>query len=121
MLGFYRMPDFSIENIKVQMRKGFLEFPVLLVIQRGDVYASDILQALKQADLIVVEGTLYPLLSRMKRQGLVAYEWRESKAGPPRKYYSLTDAGTAMLAELIATWTQLSGALHALMHHEKSI
>lgn len=105
----------AIENNKAQMRKGLLEFCILLVIAEGDVYASDILQRLKEADLLVVEGTLYPLLSRLKSQGFVSYEWRESKSGPPRKYYALTKEGQAVLKDLVGTWRSLSSSIHSLL------
>mgnify|MGYP001953047398 CR=1 FL=1 len=98
---------YSISSAQAQMRKGFLEFSVLLVIGSGRAYASDILRSLKAAHLVVVEGTLYPLLSRLKRSGLVSYEWKESRSGPPRKYYSITAEGTRILHELKETWTSL--------------
>ncbi len=106
--------DFDVENARVQMRKGLLEFPILLIVAQGEVYASDILDQLKKADLIVVEGTLYPLLSRLKKNGLVAYVWRESKTGPPRKYYTLTSHGEAVLMELLKTWDVLSNSITRL-------
>jgi PadR family transcriptional regulator PadR len=84
---------FSIENTKVQMRKGILEFCILGIISRGEVYASDILDALKNANMLVVEGTVYPLLTRLKNAGLLTYEWKESSSGPPRKYFTLTQEG----------------------------
>ena len=113
--------DFNVENARVQMRKGLLEFPILLIVAQGKVYASDILQQLKKADLIVVEGTLYPLLSRLKKSGLVEYEWRESKAGPPRKYYTLTKEGKEVLRELLGTWKVLSDSITKLIRtYEKS-
>ncbi len=105
----------AIENNKAQMRKGLLEFCILLVIHEGDVYASDILQRLKEADMLVVEGTLYPLLSRLRSQGMVSYEWRESKSGPPRKYYALTKEGKAALKDLTGTWRDLSSSIHSLL------
>ena len=80
----------KLENTKVQMRKGVLEYCILTIISRGEVYASDILQALKDARLLVVEGTVYPLLTRLKNAGLVSYEWKESTSGPPRKYFRTT-------------------------------
>ena len=80
---------FSIENTKVQMRKGILEFCILGIISRGEVYASDILDALRNANMLVVEGTVYPLLTRLKNVGLLTYEWKESTSGPPRKYFTL--------------------------------
>jgi PadR family transcriptional regulator PadR len=97
----------NIENTQVQMRKGILEFCVLHIIARGEVYASDMLEELTAARIMVVEGTLYPLLTRLKNAGLVDYRWVESVSGPPRKYYTLTDSGKAFLAELQATWDEL--------------
>jgi PadR family transcriptional regulator PadR len=108
-------PEISSDNAKAQMRKGILEFCVLLIISRGEAYASDILQTLKDADLLVVEGTLYPLMSRLKTAELVSYEWRESKSGPPRKYYSLTVKGKASLKELVSTWKDLSQSIDSLL------
>ncbi len=103
------------ENSKAQMRKGTLEFAILLIIARGNVYAGDILEGLKKADLLVVEGTLYPLLSRLKREELLEYSWKESSSGPPRKYYSLTEAGKQMIASLTTTWKSLSTSIHSLI------
>lgn len=94
------MAEINVENIKSQMRKGVLEFCVLLILRRKPAYASELIAALKDAHLIVVEGTLYPLLTRMKNAGLLAYNWVESTSGPPRKYYELTDKGRAALAAL---------------------
>ena len=85
------------ENTQTQMRKGILEYCVLLIISRGEIYASDIIAELKQAKLLVVEGTLYPLLTRLKNNGLLAYNWVESTSGPPRKYYVLTEDGKQIL------------------------
>jgi PadR family transcriptional regulator PadR len=112
---------YSIENAKSQMRKGFLEFPVLLIIGTRASYAPDILRELKDANLLVVEGTLYPLLSRLKRYGLVDYSWKESKSGPPRKYYAITKAGKEALAELEGSWNALGASLSKLVTtYEKS-
>ena len=97
----------KLENTKVQMKKGILEYCILSVISRGEVYASDILNTLKGAKMIVVEGTLYPLLTRLKNSGLVSYNWVESTSGPPRKYYKLTTAGEIFLTELDKTWKNL--------------
>lgn len=97
----------KLENTKVQMRKGILEYCILSIISEGEVYASDILDTLKNARLIVVEGTLYPLLTRLKNTGLLSYQWKESTSGPPRKYYVLTDEGKAFLKELDTTWEEL--------------
>ena len=99
------------ENTQTQMRKGILEYCVLLIISRGEIYASDIIAELKQAKLLVVEGTLYPLLTRLKNNGLLAYNWVESTSGPPRKYYVLTEDGKKMLAQLDTTWQELAYAI----------
>lgn len=96
------------------MRKGLLEFCILLVISDKRAYSSDILNTLKDADLLVVEGTLYPLLSRLKTQGLVEYDWEESKSGPPRKYYELTKLGRETLRDLEKTWKELVGSITSL-------
>ena len=96
-----------LENIKSQMRKGILEYCILSVMSRQEAYTSDILEALRQADLLVVEGTLYPLLSRLKNNGLLSYRWQESKDGPPRKYFALTDEGKELLASLDKEWNTI--------------
>lgn len=93
------------------MRKGILEYCVLLIISRGEIYASDIIAELKSAKLLVVEGTLYPLLTRLKNNGLLGYNWVESTSGPPRKYYTLTEEGTSILGQLDGTWQELSFAI----------
>ena len=97
----------KVENTQVQMRKGILEFCILEIIARGEAYASDMLEELTAAKMIVVEGTLYPLLTRLKNAGLLEYKWVESKSGPPRKYYKLTDRGSKFLGSLTATWDEL--------------
>jgi len=99
------------ENTQTQMRKGILEYCVLLIISRGEIYASDIIAELKQAKLLVVEGTLYPLLTRLKNNGLLAYNWVESTSGPPRKYYVLTEDGKQILKQLDNTWQELAYAI----------
>jgi PadR family transcriptional regulator PadR len=99
------------ENTQTQMRKGIIEYCVLLIISRGEIYASDIIAELKQARLLVVEGTLYPLLTRLKNNGLLNYNWVESTSGPPRKYYVLTPAGTEILKQLDHTWQELAYAV----------
>jgi PadR family transcriptional regulator, regulatory protein PadR len=110
-----------IENYRVQMRKGILELVVLLVISRGDVYSSEILKILKKLDLLVIEGTLYPLMSRLHQQGLLGYRWEESETGPPRKYYSLTEQGTETLAELKSIWSKFNHTISKLTKkYEKS-
>ena len=101
----------KIENSKAQMRKGVLEFCILSVISEGKIYPSDIIKRMKAARLIVVEGTLYPLLTRLKNAGLLAYEWIESTSGPPRKYYFLTETGKEFLLELKKTWDDLAYAV----------
>lgn len=101
----------KLENTKAQMRKGVLEYCILLVLNGKPLYASDIIKALKEAKLIVVEGTLYPLLTRLKNAGLLAYRWEESTQGPPRKYYELTDTGRKFLNELDGSWSELMDAV----------
>lgn len=107
--------DLDIENTKAQMRKGILEFCVLLIISKEEVYPSDILKELKDFDLIVVEGTLYPLLSRLKDAQLLEYRWEESKAGPPRKYYKLTAEGKKVLGQMEKNWMELSRSIQTLI------
>jgi PadR family transcriptional regulator PadR len=102
----------SIENSKAQMKKGILELCILSIISGGEVYASDIIDELKKSKMIVVEGTLYPLLTRLKNDGLVSYQWIESKSGPPRKYFQLTDSGKQQLNELASTWNELVEAVN---------
>jgi len=109
----------NIENTKAQMRKGLLEYCILLVISRGRIYAQDILKEMKDADLIVVEGTIYPLLSRLKNSLLLEYTWEESKNGPPRKYYSLTHKGRETLENLNNTWEKLSKSINSLSSKNK--
>lgn len=96
------------------MRKGMLVYCVLLLLKDGRVYSSEIIQSLRNAELIVVEGTLYPLLNRLAKEKLLAYEWKESEQGPPRKYYWLTDDGKKMLLELKAAYTRLNTSIKAL-------
>ena len=93
------------------MRKGILEYCILSIIAKGEIYASDIIAELKKAQLLVVEGTLYPLLTRLKNNGLLHYSWVESASGPPRKYYSLSDDGRAVLSQLDTTWKELAFAV----------
>ena len=107
------------ENTQTQMRKGILEYCVLLIISRGEIYASDIIAELKQAKLLVVEGTLYPLLTRLKNNGLLAYNWVESTSGPPRKYYVITELGTSMVKQLDTTWQELSYAIETSKQSKK--
>lgn len=109
----------KIENTKAQMRKGVLEFCILSHLNSKDAYASEIIEALKKAELIVVEGTLYPLLTRLKNAGLLNYRWEESSSGPPRKYYMITAQGKIALEELSKTWQQLSKAVAAATQKTK--
>ena len=104
----------KIENTKAQMRKGILEFCILSILSRGDAYTSEILSVLKDAKLLVVEGTIYPLLTRLKNAGLLSYRWEESTSGPPRKYYELTETGKLFLKELNTTWLDLSKAVEVV-------
>ncbi len=104
----------KIENVKAQMRKGILEYCTLQVLSKGDAYASDIIKELKNAELIVVEGTLYPLLTRQKNAGLLSYRWEESTQGPPRKYYRLTDKGQKVLEELDNSWNNLTESVEKI-------
>jgi PadR family transcriptional regulator PadR len=97
----------DLENNKAQMRKGILEYCILSVLSRNSCYASDIIKELKEAEVIVVEGTLYPLLTRQKNAGLLSYRWEESQQGPPRKYYELTVEGRKYLADLDKSWQEL--------------
>nr|WP_294946434.1 PadR family transcriptional regulator [uncultured Mucilaginibacter sp.] len=100
-----------VENTQTQMRKGILEYCILSVIAKGEIYASDIIAELKKARLLVVEGTLYPLLTRLKNNGLLAYNWVESTSGPPRKYYVLSEEGRKVLEQLDNTWQELAFAV----------
>ena len=104
----------NVENVKSQMRKGMLEYCIMLLLHRGAAYASGIIQKLKEARLIVVEGTLYPLLTRLKNDELLSYEWVESNQGPPRKYYRLTEKGEAFLNELKHAWQELNDTVSHL-------
>lgn len=101
----------NLENTQAQMRKGILEMCVLSIISQKEAYPSDIIKKLKEAELIIVEGTLYPLLSRLKNAELLHYTWKESKVGPPRKYYHLTDSGSEFLSNLNETWKKLNSAV----------
>jgi PadR family transcriptional regulator PadR len=100
-----------VENTQTQMRKGILEYCILSIISRGEIYASDIISELTKARLLVVEGTLYPLLTRLKNNGLLIYNWQESTSGPPRKYYILSPAGLEVLKRMDTTWEELSYAV----------
>jgi PadR family transcriptional regulator PadR len=106
----------DLENVKAQMRKGVLEFCILSVLSKGDRYATDLLNKLKESELIVVEGTIYPLLTRQKNAGLLSYRWEESTQGPPRKYYALTDKGREVLTELQSSWKGLIDSVNSIVN-----
>ena len=108
------MTDSNVDNIKSQMRKGVLEYCILGIMGREDAYASLILSSLKDARMIVVEGTLYPLLTRLKNQGMLSYRWEESTQGPPRKYYSLTEKGREALVEMDTAWNEVVSCVEAV-------
>ena len=102
----------DIQNTQSQMRKGVLEFCILSVIKKGEVYPSDIVEAMKSAGLHILEGTLYPLLTRLKNADLLTYRWVESQSGPPRKYFLMTDKGLEFYDQLELTWKELADAVH---------
>ena len=104
----------DINNVKSQMRKGMLEYCILLLLKQQAAYANDIIQRLREAEMIVMEGTLYPLLTRLKNDGLLAYEWQESTQGPPRKYYKLTTDGEEALTQLNVSWEEISRTVNFL-------
>ncbi|MBO4657238.1 MAG: PadR family transcriptional regulator [Bacteroidales bacterium] len=104
----------NTENVRAQMRKGVLEYCILLLLAKEDAYASSIITRLKEANMIVVEGTLYPLLIRQKNQGLLQYRWEESPQGPPRKYYAITDKGRAQLEEMNNAWNEITTTIDNL-------
>ena len=104
----------NADNVKSQMRKGILEYCILLILDREAAYAPDIIRILKEAELIVVEGTLYPLLTRLKNMSLLSYQWVESTQGPPRKYYKLTKEGEKFLADLGTAWGEISDTINYL-------
>ena len=107
----------NVENAQAQMRKGVLEFCILAIISEGEIYPTDIINKLKESNLLVAEGTVYPLLNRLKTMGLLSYNWVESNSGPPRKYYQLTDTGREFLTELNKTWQELSHAVSINSKH----
>ncbi|GAB5538088.1 MAG: PadR family transcriptional regulator [Salibacteraceae bacterium] len=110
----------NIENTKAQLRKGILEFCVLALLKEKVAYPSELLSSLKEAELLVVEGTLYPLLSRLKNAELLSYRWEESKSGPPRKYYMLTKKGQAFYEELANSWGDLKMAVENILTQNKT-
>jgi PadR family transcriptional regulator, regulatory protein PadR len=109
----------AVENSQSQMRKGILEYCVLGIIARGEIYSSNIIDLLKEGNLLVAEGTLYPMLSRLKNSGLVGYKWVESTQGPPRKYFTITESGLDYLKELDETWTELTKTVTTINKNRK--
>ena len=110
----------EIENTKIQMRKGVLEYCILRIISRGEAYSSNLIEELTSAKMMVVEGTLYPLLTRLKNAELLEYKWVESNSGPPRKYFSLTPKGEIFLSELDATWSDLVDSVKKIHQKKKN-
>lgn len=110
----------NVDNIKAQMRKGILEYCILSILSRDDAYASQIIAELKQSEMIVVEGTLYPILTRQKNQGLLSYRWEESPQGPPRKYYTITEKGKTLLTELDKAWEEMVNQIRTIRWMEQS-
>lgn len=104
----------NIDNAKSQMRKGMLEYCILLIVRKAPAYTTEIIQQLEAAQMLVVEGTLYPLLTRLKNDGLLTYEWKESTQGPPRKYYALTPEGQTHLLQLDTAWEELASTVRKL-------
>jgi len=104
----------NADNIKSQMRKGYLEYCILLILRKKPAYASDIISELKDAKLIVVDGTLYPLLTRLKNGGLLDYRWEESTQGPPRKYYEMTEQGSVFLEDLESAWEEINNVVRKI-------
>lgn len=105
----------NVENTQAQMRKGILEYCILAILNKREAYPSEILEDMKDAKLIVVEGTLYPLLTRLKNAELLSYRWEESPSGPPRKYFSITGAGKEFLDKLNQTWSELNSAVEKII------
>lgn len=106
--------EVNVENVRSQMRKGMLEYCILSILDKQEAYASSIIDALKEAGLIVVEGTLYPLLIRLKNQGSLTYRWEESPQGPPRKYYGISEDGRTLLSVMDASWSDLVETIKTL-------
>ena len=107
------------ENVKSQMRKGVLEYSIMLLLKEKPYYTSDIIDELEKSNLIVVEGTLYPLLNRLRKEGMLDYEWQESAVGPPRKYYRLTEAGKEALARLDEYYCRLAESIAQIREKNK--
>ena len=115
-----KIDSMNIENTASQMRKGVLEFCILSIIKQGEAYPSDIIERMKSANLNILEGTLYPLLTRLKNAEFLTYRWTESNSGPPRKYFSLTEKGAAFYKELESTWNELANAVKELSNAEQA-
>ena len=111
----------NIENTQSQMRKGVLEFCILSIIKRGEAYPSDIIEEMKKANLNLLEGTLYPLLTRLKNADLLSYRWVESSGGPPRKYFSLTERGAAFYKDLDSTWRQMADGVERVINSQETV
>ena len=111
----------NIENTQSQMRKGILEFCILSIIRRGEAYPSDIVDEMRAANLQILEGTLYPLLTSLKNADMLTYRWVESNSGPPRKYFSLTEKGESFYQELESTWKELANGVKALTSKSESL
>lgn len=105
----------NIENTKAQMRKGVLEFCILSILSDGEHYPTEIIERMKESKLLIVEGTLYPLLTRLKNDGLLSYRWEESTSGPPRKYFTLTEDGKTFLKELTDSWLELTTSVNSII------
>ena len=106
----------NIENTQSQMKKGILEFCILSIIRRSEAYPSDIIEEMKKSGLTLLEGTLYPLLTRLKNAEFLSYRWVESSEGPPRKYFSLTEKGESFYQQLFQTWNELSVGVHKIIN-----
>lgn len=110
----------KLENAKAQMRKGVLEYCILSILKDNHAYVGELLEILKEAELLVVEGTVYPLMTRLKNASLLDYRWEESSGGPPRKYYSLTQKGEDFLEELSKSWTDLQNSVHSITQQKNT-
>lgn len=119
-LALQKNQEMNIENTQAQMRKGILEYCILLIISQQDAYVPDIISKLKASKMIVVEGTIYPLLTRLKNTGLLSYRWEESQQGPPRKYYSITEQGRDFLKELENSWNELTSAVNSIKENHNN-
>ena len=118
-MGPQKLRKMNIDNTQSQMRKGVLEFCILSIIRQGEAYPSDIVEKMKAANLNILEGTLYPLLTRLKNADFLTYRWIESNSGPPRKYFTLTEKGLAFYGELESTWNELANAVNTLTNVEQ--